>query len=135
MERKVSEVIWRLDLHFVTVEVDEPAKRTDGKDREARYQQPEPDKTIPLAGRLDHQGLSGATVPTPFPGRLSFRNILDFWFLSAKRRRGSEPIGKESRHQSDDNGESRHGPAQTMGGQSKDKTRDGRCVKENQSRR
>src|SRR5207302_9250928 len=47
MEGEIAEIVWRLDLIVAAVDVEQPAKGSDGKHREAHGHCPEPHTAIP----------------------------------------------------------------------------------------
>ena len=58
-----------MDFYVVAVPVDEPAKGTNGEDREARGEEPEPDMTITPTRRfrLFRETLAGPFFPALLP--------------------------------------------------------------------
>src|SRR5881396_2631763 len=90
MQREIAEIVWRLDLIVATVDVEQPAKGSDGKHREAHGHCPEPHTAVPhdcrpsACTRLAFRLRSVLRLLFPFRGICSF--FATCWIRSSKKR-------------------------------------------------
>src|SRR5256886_16181729 len=89
MQREIAEIVWRLDLIVAAVDVEQPAKGSDGKHREAHGHCPETHMAVPhdcrpsACTRLAFRLRSVLRLAFQFRGICSFFAV--FWIRSFKK--------------------------------------------------